>query len=375
MRIIRTASPCQPTATCKKKKQKTKPSLGRQNNAAAMPHKISFSIFPPPRGCYNATDICALFGVLSRPALWVLALTLSPFAHLPLTLANRVLSHFVLLLDDWEPRLTSCGHGKAGLPSSTTWACSGQAKRPSRPGPSNPLAPGLVARPWQLTASSPSRSVTGFLARKTTLIASLLGHPAWARQRLDRERAGEIGIDHHLLRRVDERTVLQDAPCSRCGCDRADELRVDLLGRRDAARSRVRRTFRRRDHRLADPAPGRLHALSEPFVKHHYDLACIVTTVRCAARPFVGDRSGRRPPRHAVDEDGFRAPRSCRRNSSRISTNPASRVLEAMFSARRAGFPVRQPAEHLANSLASAAAPVHGEVSGVNESYFDEALD
>ncbi len=51
--------------------------------------------------------------------------------------------------------------------------------------------------------------VTGFLGSgKTTLISRLLGHPDMGETAVIVNELGEVGIDHHLLRRVDERTVL-----------------------------------------------------------------------------------------------------------------------------------------------------------------------
>ena len=53
--------------------------------------------------------------------------------------------------------------------------------------------------------------VTGFLGSgKTTLISSLLRHPAMGETAVIVNEIGEVGIDHHLLRRVDERTVLHE---------------------------------------------------------------------------------------------------------------------------------------------------------------------
>ena len=72
---------------------------------------------------------------------------------------------------------------------------------------------------------------------------------------------GEVGIDHHLLRRVDERTVLLASGCVCCTLrgDLADELR-DLLGRRDAGEIPPLPARRRRDDRARRPGADRLHA-------------------------------------------------------------------------------------------------------------------
>jgi G3E family GTPase len=127
----------------------------------------------------------------------------------------------------------------------------------------------------------PVALVTGFLGSgKTTLISSLLRHPEMGETAVIVNELGEIGIDHLLLRRVDERTVLLKNGCLCCSLrgDLADELR-DLLGRRDRgeipafARVVVETTG------LADPAPIVYTLLSEPVVRHHYELQRVVTTV------------------------------------------------------------------------------------------------
>src|SRR2546430_10143487 len=81
---------------------------------------------------------------------------------------------------------------------------------------------------------TPVTLVTGFLGSgKTTLIAALLRHPAKGETAVIVNELGEVGIDHHLLRRVGGRTVL--LPNGGLSCtlrgDLAHGLR-DLLGRR-----------------------------------------------------------------------------------------------------------------------------------------------
>jgi G3E family GTPase len=91
---------------------------------------------------------------------------------------------------------------------------------------------------------------------------------------------GEIGIDHHLVRQVDERTIVLDSGCVCCVMrgDLADELR-DLFSRRiryeipDFRRVVIETTG------IADPAPILFTLLSEPVVKHHFELDGVVTTV------------------------------------------------------------------------------------------------
>src|SRR5207244_2285401 len=109
-----------------------------------------------------------------------------------------------------------------------------------------------------LSEKTPVALLTGFLGSgKTTLLQHLLSHPDFGETAVIVNELGEVAIDHHLLRRVDERTVVLGNGCVCCSLrgDLADELR-DLLGRRDAcsggawARStRRRRSSRRRSAR------------------------------------------------------------------------------------------------------------------------------
>ncbi len=131
------------------------------------------------------------------------------------------------------------------------------------------------------TAKTPVALVTGFLGSgKTTLISRLLGHPAMGETAVIVNELGEVAIDHHLLRRVDERTVLMKSGCLCCTLrgDLADELR-DLLSRRERGEIPEFKRVVVETTGLADPTPIVYTLLSEPVVRHHYELDAIVATV------------------------------------------------------------------------------------------------
>ncbi len=131
------------------------------------------------------------------------------------------------------------------------------------------------------TEKLPVAIVTGALGSgKTTLLRKLLAHPDMGETAVLVNELGEIGIDHHLLRRVDERTVLLASGCLCCSMrgDLADELR-DLLSRRERGEVPPFRRVVLETTGLAEPAPILSTLLSEPVVKHHYRLEAVVTTV------------------------------------------------------------------------------------------------
>src|SRR5437764_4425504 len=102
---------------------------------------------------------------------------------------------------------------------------------------------------------------------------------------------GEVGIDHHLLRRVDERTVLLDSGCVCCTLrgDLADELR-DLDSRRTRGEIPDFRRVVVETTGLADPAPIVYTLAAAPVVRHHFELDGIVATVD-ALNGLVEDES------------------------------------------------------------------------------------
>jgi G3E family GTPase len=108
----------------------------------------------------------------------------------------------------------------------------------------------------------------------------LLSHPDMGETAVIVNELGEVAIDHHLLRQVDERTVVLGNGCVCCSLrgDLADELR-DLLGRRDRGEIPAFRRVIVETTGVADPAPIVYTLLSEPVVKHHFELERVITTV------------------------------------------------------------------------------------------------
>jgi G3E family GTPase len=131
------------------------------------------------------------------------------------------------------------------------------------------------------SGKTPVALLTGFLGSgKTTLLARLLGHPDMGETAVIVNELGEVAIDHHLLSRVDERTVLLKSGCVCCSLrgDLADELR-DLLGRRDRGEIPAFRRVVVETTGMADPGPVLYTLLSEPVVKHHFRLERVIATV------------------------------------------------------------------------------------------------
>src|SRR4051794_24702625 len=127
----------------------------------------------------------------------------------------------------------------------------------------------------------PVALVTGFLGSgKTTLISALLAHPDMAETAVLVNELGEVAIDHHLVRQVDERTVVLASGCICCTLrgDLRDELR-DLLARRARGELAPFRRVMVETTGLADPAPVLSTLLTEPVLRHHYAVEAVVATV------------------------------------------------------------------------------------------------
>jgi G3E family GTPase len=128
---------------------------------------------------------------------------------------------------------------------------------------------------------TPVSVVTGYLGSgKTTLISRLLVHPEMGETAVIVNELGEIGIDHHIVSQVDERTVLLSSGCVCCTLrgDLADELR-SLLDRRDAGEVPPFRRVVLETTGLADPTPIVNTLLTEPMLRHHVALDAVVATI------------------------------------------------------------------------------------------------
>jgi G3E family GTPase len=128
---------------------------------------------------------------------------------------------------------------------------------------------------------TPVNLLTGFLGSgKTTLLKRLLSDPALADAAVLINEFGEIGLDHHLVERIDETMVLLQSGCLCCTVrgELADALR-DLHSKRERG---VVPAFRRvviESTGLADPFPVLSTIKSDPVVRHHFRAGNVIATV------------------------------------------------------------------------------------------------
>jgi G3E family GTPase len=198
-------------------------------------------------------------------------------------------------------------------------------------------------------AKTPVALVTGFLGSgKTTLISRLLGHPDLGETAVIVNELGEVAIDHHLVRRIDERTVVLRSGCVCCTLrgDLADELR-DLLGRRERGEVPPFHRVVVETTGLADPAPIVYTLLSEPVVRHHYELETVVATID-AVHGLTREESVKQAAiadTLVVTKGDLTDPGPLEWRLRRL--NPAAEIVQASFGEvepdRLLGRPVRDP--------------------------------
>ena len=141
-------------------------------------------------------------------------------------------------------------------------------------------------------ARIPLTLITGFLGSgKTTLLGSLLRDPLLADSIVLVNELGEIPLDHHLLRHVDERTVILDSGCVCCTIrsDLVDEIR-DLETRRHRGEIPPFRRVIVETTGLADPVPVLATLLQDPLLAAHYMSDGVVTTVDAINAPLQAER-------------------------------------------------------------------------------------
>jgi G3E family GTPase len=129
-----------------------------------------------------------------------------------------------------------------------------------------------------MAETTPVTVLTGFLgAGKTTLLNHLLQQPELARTAVLVNEFGEIGLDHLLVEKLDDTTVLLNAGCLCCTV-RGDLARVlrEMLPR--ARRDEISRIVIETTG-LADPVPILATLMTDPVAASAYRLDGIVTVV------------------------------------------------------------------------------------------------
>ena len=129
-----------------------------------------------------------------------------------------------------------------------------------------------------MTEATPVTVLTGFLgAGKTTLLNGLLRRPELAGTAVLVNEFGEIGLDHLLVEKLDDNTILLNAGCLCCTV-RGDLARVlrEMLPR--ARRGEIRRIVIETTG-LADPAPILATLMADPVVGAVYRLDGVVTVI------------------------------------------------------------------------------------------------
>ena len=127
----------------------------------------------------------------------------------------------------------------------------------------------------------PVSVLTGFLGSgKTTLLSKLLRHPDMGQTAVVINEFGEVGLDHRLVEKSTEDTVLMDSGCLCC------TIRGDLI---ETLRNLIRRRWKGEipaferlvieTTGLADPAPILHTLMTDPVISGRYRLDGVVTTV------------------------------------------------------------------------------------------------
>ena len=141
---------------------------------------------------------------------------------------------------------------------------------------------------------TPVALLTGGLGSgKTTLLKRLLADPALVDTAVLINEFGEVGLDHHLLGRIDETVVLLRSGCLCCTIrgELADAMR-DLLDRRERGGVPPFRRVVIETTGLADPFPVLTTLQADPVLKRQVVIGGIICTVdavnfprQFAARP------------------------------------------------------------------------------------------
>jgi G3E family GTPase len=134
---------------------------------------------------------------------------------------------------------------------------------------------------------TPVNLITGFLGSgKTTLLGRMLRRPELARAAVLVNEFGEVGLDHHLLEKIDDNIILLQSGCLCC------TIRGDLSAALRSLHSKRSRgevpAFDRvliESTGLADPYPILSTIRSDPVLCHHFRCGSVIVTVDAVNGP------------------------------------------------------------------------------------------
>jgi G3E family GTPase len=123
--------------------------------------------------------------------------------------------------------------------------------------------------------------LTGFLGSgKTTLLRRLLTDPALFGTAVLINEFGDVGLDHHLIERIDETVVLLRSGCLCCTI--RGELAQAIRGLHSRRERGLVPAFERlivESSGLADPFPVLSTIKSDPVLRHHFRVGSVITTI------------------------------------------------------------------------------------------------
>jgi G3E family GTPase len=186
----------------------------------------------------------------------------------------------------------------------------------------------------------PVTVVTGFLGSgKTTLLSRLLRDPSLRNTAVLVNEFGEVGLDHHLLRPVAERTVLLESGCVCCS-EREDLVAAlgELLDLHQRGEIPALDRVVIETTGLADPAPILHTVFSHPVLSHHFAVDLVITTVDSVNGPRQLEASPEATKQVAASDEvvitkaDLAGPGAREELEGRLRTiNPSARILEASF--------------------------------------------
>src|SRR5437763_319635 len=128
---------------------------------------------------------------------------------------------------------------------------------------------------------TPVNLITGFLGSgKTTLLQRLLADPALCDTAVLINEFGEVGLDHHLLERIDDTMLLLQSGCLCCTIRGELSAAIkDLHSKRERGLVPAFRRLVVESTGLADPFPILSTVQADPVLRHHFRLGNVITTV------------------------------------------------------------------------------------------------